>query len=297
MFSEINHSNLGRRGTDVKPFSILNHPIRRFFYFYAFWMIASQIYLSGEGWLYRAASWTLFLSGALLLLFPQRNLIHDPQTDGRAPLFQRRLRHLLLLIIISLHLRISMVERVVVSGESMEPTLKEGEGVWFEKISVGTPLPNLTFPFGEILPEKIVPNGIVQLRHGEIILFKYPGLLDGDHESWIKRVIALPGDYFEFRAGTIFINGSVVSGVSRKVRTEPYTEIYQPPVITPPPILERYPPEVLYSAINGCGLSGRVPDGTLLVLGDNRPRSRDSRSIGFVPIRFVKGRILGGESL
>jgi hypothetical protein len=66
--------------------------------------------------------------------------------------------------------------------------------------------------------------------------------------------------------------------------------------------LEKFVPKLVRQAgieaisvfLNGIKTKGRVPPKTLLVLGDNRIYSRDSRhrSIGFIPKGLVYGRML-----
>ncbi|NMB01865.1 MAG: signal peptidase I [Firmicutes bacterium] len=92
-------------------------------------------------------------------------------------------------------------------------------------------------------------------RRGEIIVLNVPG------NRFIKRVIALAGDTIEERGGVVYVNGQPIE--------EPYvdnkTRMNWGPI--------------------------RVPEGHLWVMGDNRPRSDDSRgSVGFLAIEKVVGR-------
>jgi signal peptidase I len=93
---------------------------------------------------------------------------------------------------------------------------------------------------------------------GEIWVF------NGPEGTAIKRVIALPGQELEQRNGYLLREGQLVE--------EPY-------------VLSR-----------GTGNSGpwNAQDGYLL-LGDNRPQSRDSRSWGPVQKPALKGRIINGK--
>lgn len=98
------------------------------------------------------------------------------------------------------------------------------------------------------------------------------------YSSFMKRVIALPGDSVELKAGAVFING--------KPLIEPYT-------------LEANSTYGLdYKWVKDNGLSGlfledcqkvTVPAGKLFVLGDNRKNSNDSRFIGFISFDDVDG--------
>ena len=88
-------------------------------------------------------------------------------------------------------------------------------------------------------------------------------------EPLVKRVIALGGDTVDinFETGDVFVNGELLS--------EPY--------ISAPTIRAA---DVQFPVT--------VPQGTLFVLGDNRPRSKDSRysDIGFIDRRDILGEVV-----
>lgn len=87
-------------------------------------------------------------------------------------------------------------------------------------------------------------------------------LVEGPDGASIKRVLALPGENLDMREGDLFYLG--------KRLEEPYVEHLEK--------LSGGP----WEAGNG-----------YLVLGDNRPESRDSRAWGALPVSAFKGRILG----
>ena len=100
-------------------------------------------------------------------------------------------------------------------------------------------------------------------ERGDVIVFKSPKNPDIEY---IKRVIGLPGDRVKIVGGQVYINNQ--------------------------PLLEGY--------INGKTSSWRggfiregeeieIPKGFLFVLGDNRPRSSDSREFGPISITSVIG--------
>ena len=82
----------------------------------------------------------------------------------------------------------------------------------------------------------------------DVIIFRYP--VD-ESQSFIKRVIGLPGETVEIREGKIYIDGS----------SEPLEEDY---------LKEEW-------TVNNDGYVFQVPDDSYLVLGDNRNVSLDAR--------------------
>jgi signal peptidase I len=102
------------------------------------------------------------------------------------------------------------------------------------------------------------------VRRGDIVVFKYPEEPEKDD---IKRVIGLPGETIEVRARQVYIDG--------KPLDEPY-KIHQLP-----------------RGLNidqGDYPATHIPEGSYFCMGDNRDNSRDSRSWGFVPASYIKGR-------
>ena len=87
-----------------------------------------------------------------------------------------------------------------------------------------------------------------ETQRGDIILFSYP--VD-EKQTYIKRVIGLPGETVEIRDGKIYIDGS----------SEPLEEDY---------LKETWTWE-------NDGYTFKVPEGCYFVLGDNRNDSEDGR--------------------
>lgn len=97
--------------------------------------------------------------------------------------------------------------------------------------------------------------------HGDIIAFHHDG---PTAETFIKRVIGLPGDRIRIDRGRVFVNGAPLD--------EPYV---------------RFPDDRSFAEVT-------VPAGSLYVLGDNRADSEDSRAFGFVAQSEVMGRGIAG---
>jgi signal peptidase I len=95
-------------------------------------------------------------------------------------------------------------------------------------------------------------------QRGDVAMCKYPN--DPSNSNYVKRVIGLPGETIECIDQTIFIND------------EPLQEPY-----------------LMKGNSNDFGKTV-IPDGYYFVMGDNRPRSKDSRSVGFLSKDQVLGR-------
>jgi signal peptidase I len=124
-----------------------------------------------------------------------------------------------------------------VQGTSMEPLLEDGERIVVNKF---------VYRFRPI-------------DRGDVVVFWYPR---DPSVSFIKRVVGLPGDSVEIRAGRLYVNSA------------PVDESYLPPSFRDS---DTVPPT-------------EVRRGYYFVLGDHRRSSNDSRSWGEVPERYIYGR-------
>jgi signal peptidase I len=125
-----------------------------------------------------------------------------------------------------------------IPSASMAPTLQVGDHI------LVTPY---RAPFLADRPER-----------GDVIVFRSP--LDPD-ELLVKRVVAIPGDLVESRAGRIRIGNHALA--------EPY---------------------LLAPAESGAISAQIVPADSYFVMGDNRANSYDSRNWGALPRDLVLGR-------
>jgi signal peptidase I len=112
------------------------------------------------------------------------------------------------------------------------------------------------------------PYGTSNPHRGDIIVFRTPPLARvrcGAGGTFIKRVIALPGERFEERHGYVYIDG-------KRVVAEPYVTANRRDSRTLAP--------------------ATVPPGKYFVMGDNRASSCDSRAGGTVPAGNILGHAL-----
>jgi signal peptidase I len=159
-------------------------------------------------------------------------------------------------------IRGTLIEPFKIPSGSMIPTLQIHDHILVSKLSYGFRLPFVT----NTLYMWSTPN------RGDVVVFTRPDdpatREDDSDPNLIKRVIGLPGDSIEVRGAQVFING------------QPYDEPYARWVDGGRP--------------DGNFGPKTVPEGHILLLGDNRDQSKDSRywSDPFLDIRRVKGRAL-----
>ena len=184
-------------------------------------------------------------------------------------------------VLLALFIRIVLFEAFEIDGPSMEPTLLHGDRVVVAKFMYG-----LFLPFTD---EAVLTWGIPE--PGEVVIVHSPM----DNIDIVKRVIGIPGDTVEVRDDVVYRNGEpllVRAGI-------PCTE----EGMTQAPDCEwteerigdyTYRTSRSELARPDSTPISTVPEGHILVLGDHRDRSNDSRNprVGMIPASRVKGRAL-----
>jgi signal peptidase I len=120
---------------------------------------------------------------------------------------------------------------------------------------------------------------------GEIVVHIYPL---NRNETFVKRVVALPGDRVRIVNKQLFINGSAVSEPYAEHKTS-YVDNYRDnfPSEASFPL---YPPATKMLADNVVNGELVVPPHHYFVLGDNRDSSLDSRYWGFIDQSDIIGK-------
>jgi signal peptidase I len=147
------------------------------------------------------------------------------------------LRDLVVSVVVSAFIIIFLYQPVRVEGTSMLPVLEDQDRLFINK---------LAYRVGEI-------------RRGDVVVFLYPH----DHEkSYIKRVIALPGDDLKIDHGQVYVNGT--------------------------PVKESYVPKRFADDRSQADMT--VPPHEYFVMGDHRSISSDSRDFGPVDRELIYGK-------
>jgi signal peptidase I len=162
-------------------------------------------------------------------------------------------------VVLFLGVSASMLQAFYVPTGSMEPSLQIGDHLLVNKIGHDP-------------------------QHGEIVVFRYP---DDPSQTFIKRVIGLPGDRIRIENKQVIRNGERL--VEAYARNLTYVDSYRDNFPGAPNVhVEKLASEMLSRNVENGEVV--VPEGALFVLGDNRDRSLDSRFFGFVPQSNVIGR-------
>lgn len=167
---------------------------------------------------------------------------------------------------LALFINIFLFQPSLVVGQSMDPTLHDGQRIFLSKLShtLGR-MPD----YGEIVT---IDSRVFRERgwRDDLTdpLLNWLNVLTGKqpaHTVWVKRIIGEPGDVLEFRQGQIYRNGTLLD--------EPY--IKEP--------MHNLPDRQI-----------KIPDDHVFVLGDNRNNSSDSRIIGSIPRSHILGTMIFG---
>ena len=147
------------------------------------------------------------------------------------------LRDLIISVAVSAFIIIFLYQPVRVEGTSMLPVLEDQDRLFVNKMA---------YRVGDI-------------HRGDVVVFLYP---HDHHKSYIKRVIALPGDDLRIDHGHVIVNGKRLA------------EKYVPPRFED----SRSLPDTI------------VPDHEYFVMGDHRSISSDSRDFGPVDRDLIYGK-------
>ncbi|MEZ5346287.1 MAG: signal peptidase I [Pyrinomonadaceae bacterium] len=156
----------------------------------------------------------------------------------------RLLRDIILIVAVFVLFGVFIAQPVVVEGTSMVPQLENGERLIVNKL----------------VYYNIKSVNWGHLKRGDIVVFWYP---ENPDESFVKRIIGLPGEVVEVRDGKVLIDDKPIN--------EPYlTELEVKEMRDFEPVI--------------------VDKHYYFVMGDNRGDSSDSREWGLVPEKYIYGK-------
>lgn len=180
-------------------------------------------------------------------------------------------------VVLALLFRYFIGTPTIVKQVSMYPTLVQDQRLWLNRLGRTTKkLPNRgdiitfeapskkTYTYSEIDESNPVakyenkPTGLWSK-------FAYY-VLELGKDSYIKRVIALPGEHVEIKDGEVYINGEKLQ--------------------------EDYLQDGIVTDIMGAGFSDFVvPENCVFAMGDNRSHSTDCRAFGCIPLEKIESKV------
>lgn len=180
-------------------------------------------------------------------------------------------------LIIAVMFKYYVGSATVVKQTSMYPTLVQDQRLWLNR----WPKTTKTLPArGEIITfeapskssytkEELQKSNLIAQYENEpqglINKFTYY-VLDLNKQTYIKRVIGLPGEYIEIKDGKIYINGDELQ--------------------------EDYLQEDVKTYVSSTEFNNFVvPENCVFALGDNREYSKDCRAFGCIPLEKIEGTV------
>lgn len=180
-------------------------------------------------------------------------------------------------VVLALLFRYYIGTPTIVKQVSMNPTLVQDQRLWLNRWGRTTKkLPErgdiitfeapskTSYTYSEIDES----NPVAKYENEPTSLwgkFKYY-VLELGKDSYIKRVIALPGEHVEIKDGAVYINGEKLE--------------------------EDYLQDGIVTDVVGAGFSDFVvPDNCVFAMGDNRSHSTDCRAFGCIPLEKIESKV------
>lgn len=184
---------------------------------------------------------------------------------------------IIIAVVLALLVRYFVGTPTIVKQPSMYPTLKENQRLWLnrwdrtlKKMPQRGDIITFEAPSEMYLTESQIESNDVIAKYeyepksvvGKFVYY----VLEISKTSYIKRVIALPGEHVEIKDGKVYING------------EEFKEDYlQPGVVT--------------DLSKGELSDFVVPENCVFAMGDNRSQSTDCRAFGCIPLEKIESKV------
>jgi signal peptidase I len=216
-----------------------------------------------------------------------------PQKSGAVSEIVEIIKTVVYALLIALFLRVLFFQPFTIPSASMEPNLYEGDYIIVSKFSYG--YSRHSIPFSPPLFDGRILGKSPQ--RGDVVVFKLPR--DG-HTDYVKRVIGLPGDRIQMKAGLLYLNGVQVKREQLPSIREDSGYGFSRDVAR---FRETLPGGRSFLT-NDFGTDNDldntdlfvVPEGHYFMMGDNRDNSSDSRvppesgGVGYVPAENLVGK-------
>ena len=179
-------------------------------------------------------------------------------------------------VVLALLFRYFIGTPTIVQQVSMNPTLVEGQRLWLNRwVRTTKQMPERgdIITFEAPSKKRFTEDEIDQSNPKAVYDYEPQGLfgkftyyvLEINKDSYIKRVIALPGEHVEIKDGRVYINGEVLQ-----------EDYLQPGIVTDVTV----------------GFDDFVvPENYVFAMGDNRNHSTDCREFGCIPLEKIESKV------
>lgn len=177
-------------------------------------------------------------------------------------------------VILALLFRYFIGTPTIVKQVSMKPTLVENQRLWLNRWGRTTKkMPER----GDIITFEAPNKASYNKVNNDNVIAKYDNeptglwnkftyyVLEIGKDSYIKRVIALPGEHVEIKNGNVYINGEQIQ--------------------------EDYLPEGIVTDTESKLDDFIVPENCVFAMGDNRNHSTDCRAFGCIPLEKIESKV------
>ncbi|CAN5403973.1 signal peptidase I [soil metagenome] len=193
-----------------------------------------------------------------------------------------------LLVAVTIHT--VLFQPFTIPSSSMEPGLVTGDYIVVSKFAYGWSRASLMFD-PPLFEGRVFGR---QAKRGDVVVFRLPR---DPQQTWIKRVIGLPGDRIQVTGGVVSVNDRALPQAAEGLARD-----HDAPERTVMQVRETQPGGRTYVTYDG-GMGGIgddtgvyvVPEGFYFMMGDNRDNSLDSRwprelGVGLLPAGNIVGK-------